>query len=96
MILNQVGMGPYQGQLGMFAQPNPFGGMGPFVPQAPTKNNNSAPSPIKCLPIRTLASLVVLMWLKAVPLPHAPSIDTNLTIRLGTLVRMLHRMWHMG
>jgi hypothetical protein len=49
MILNQAGMGTYQGQQGMFAPPNLFGGMGPFVPQAPAKNNNNAPSLIKHL-----------------------------------------------
>ncbi len=41
MICNQADMGPYQGQQGMFAPCNLFGGMGPFVPQAPAKNNNN-------------------------------------------------------
>jgi hypothetical protein len=47
MIHNQAGMGPYQGQQGMFASPNPFGGIGPFMPQAPATNNKYALSLIK-------------------------------------------------
>jgi hypothetical protein len=55
MIQNQVGLGPYQGQQGpigqqgMFAAPNPFGGIDPFAPLIPTQGTTNAPSPIKCL-----------------------------------------------
>jgi hypothetical protein len=54
MIQNQAGLGPYQGQQGpigqqgMFAPPNPFGGIGPFAPLIPTQGTTNAPSPIKC------------------------------------------------
>jgi hypothetical protein len=47
MICTQAGMGPYQGQQGMLALPNLFGGMGSLVLQTPAQNNNNAPSPIK-------------------------------------------------
>jgi hypothetical protein len=51
MICNQQGQGqlaPYQGyQGGMFAPPNPFGGMGPFLPAAKATTSTNTPSPIK-------------------------------------------------
>jgi hypothetical protein len=51
MIHNQQGQGqlvPYQGyQGGMFAPPNPFGGMGLFLPAAKATISTNALSPIK-------------------------------------------------
>jgi hypothetical protein len=53
MIQNQAGLWPYQGQKGpigqqgMFAPPNPFGGIGPFAPLIPMQGSTNDPSPIK-------------------------------------------------
>jgi hypothetical protein len=51
IICNQQGQGrmaPYQGyQGGMFAPPNPFGGMGLFLLAAKATTNTNSPSPIK-------------------------------------------------
>jgi hypothetical protein len=47
MICSQAGMGPPQGQQGMFAPPNPFGGIGPFVSLVPAQGTTNAPSPVK-------------------------------------------------
>jgi hypothetical protein len=47
MICNQAGMGLPQGQQGMFAPPNPFGGIGPFAPLVPSQGTTNAPSLVK-------------------------------------------------
>ncbi len=48
MICNHAGMGPSQGQQGMFTPLNPFGRIGPFAPLVPAQGTTNAPSPVKC------------------------------------------------